>query len=88
MDDGYEHTNIGKRLKILRGYLGYQGRDSQKKFAIDHGFGVGAYSHWETGRRRISLDSAAKLRALYGVTLDWIYPVSYTHLTLPTICSV
>ena len=23
-----------------------------------------------------------------GLTSEWIVPVSYTHLTLPTICSV
>ena len=41
----------------------------------------------------IMLESVDEWRADYGrvfMTVEWVFtiPVSYTHLTLPTICSV
>lgn len=68
--DEYTAERIGRRLKAIREYLGY---DSLKDFANDNGFPNGTYGHWERGVRKIPTDASASLVHKYRLTLDFIY---------------
>ena len=50
---------------------------------------VGFYQSWSLSFAIINMCLVSAVMAL-GVNIQWGYagPVSYTHLTLPTICSV
>jgi len=61
---------IGVRLKTLREALGY---DQARAFCQFVGFSDQALYNYETGKRRISLDEAAKVVSKTGATLDWVY---------------
>lgn len=63
------YIDVGARLRGLRESLGY----SQKEMADRHGIQRTQWNNWELGVRRISLDQAQRLCAVYGLTLDFIY---------------
>jgi transcriptional regulator with XRE-family HTH domain len=65
-----EHAEIGARLKAIR--AGFSDLN-QKEWAGRHGFSETQYNNWETGTRRIPVESAEKLCNIYGLTLDFIY---------------
>jgi transcriptional regulator with XRE-family HTH domain len=65
------HADVGSRLTSIRRSLG--GDLSQVDFAARHNFGITTYNSWESGTRRITVDSAEMLCDAYGVTLDFIY---------------
>jgi transcriptional regulator with XRE-family HTH domain len=69
MSEQAPHFEIGERLRKLRALTGL----SQLEFAKKHGFGSTQYTNWEVGTRRITIDSAARLKERYGATLDYIY---------------
>lgn len=60
---------IGERLALLREVEGL----SQAAFAERAGISYQAWNNWERGRARIGIDAAARLCAVYNVTLDYIY---------------
>lgn len=60
---------IGQRLRLLRSIA----RESQKKYATDAGIDISAWSHYEAGRRRISVEAALRIVGRYHATLDYIY---------------
>jgi transcriptional regulator with XRE-family HTH domain len=66
-----EHAvpQIAQRLRLLRMALA----PSQAEFCRLMGFPVMTWNTYETGKGRISIDSAIKLVQRFGVTLDWIY---------------
>lgn len=61
---------IGQRLEAVRKA---ESTLNQREWAEKHGFGVTQYNNWEKGVRRINVDEAEKLCALYGLSLDFIY---------------
>jgi transcriptional regulator with XRE-family HTH domain len=63
------HKEIANRLRAFRETLGL----NQKDFAQKHNFSPSQYANWETGERRIPVESAALLEDRYGLTLDFIY---------------
>jgi transcriptional regulator with XRE-family HTH domain len=62
-------ARIAPRLAALRSFT----KLNQDAFAETLGITQPAWSQFESGRRRITLDVAATLAERYGVTLDWIY---------------
>lgn len=69
MNEDYTHNEIARRVRSVRESTSL----SQKDFAERHNFNRAQYNHWETGLRRIPVESAEKLCDAYGVTLDFIY---------------
>ena len=63
------YQDIADRLVEVRTILGL----TQAQFARTAGLGVRRLNNWETGRYRISLNGALKLREIYGLPLDFIY---------------
>lgn len=68
---------IAKRLLRTRLALGYQ---NQAEYCRQIHVGKNTYNPFETGQRRISIDVALKIRARFGVPLDWIYCGDPRHL--------
>lgn len=64
------YEEIGRRLEAIR--TGFTDL-SQKDFAAKMGFNQSQWNNWAIGVRRITVDSAEKLCASYGLTLDWVY---------------
>ncbi|MBQ2263232.1 MAG: helix-turn-helix transcriptional regulator [Loktanella sp.] len=64
------HKDIADRLVAIR--EGFSDLN-QKQWAVKHGFTVTQWNNWEGGIRRITVESAERLCALYGLTLDFIY---------------
>lgn len=61
-------------MKALRLAFGPElGRQTQTAFADYCGIGVTAWNNYERMGARPDIDSARKLVAKFGVTLDWIY---------------
>ncbi len=65
-----DYPEIGERLASIRAAFGDL---SQREWALKHAFGVTQWNNWENGTRRIPIESAEKLCALYGLTLDFVY---------------
>lgn len=63
------HDMIAQRLRLTRKATGL----SQAEFCRRVGIGQQAWSNYEAGRNRISIDMALRLCAGIGATLDWIY---------------
>lgn len=70
VDEKAQYKQIGRRLAAIR-----KGNSplNQKDWAARHNFNMAQYNNWETGVRRIPVDEAERLCALYGLTLDFIY---------------
>lgn len=65
-----EFSEIVERMEAIRTRLT---GDKQNAFAERHGFNPTQWNNWEKGTRRIPVDDAMKLVALYGLSLDFIY---------------
>jgi transcriptional regulator with XRE-family HTH domain len=52
----------------------------QSEFCEQIGVKPNVYNPFETGKRRITVDVALKIRARFGVSLDWIYCGDPSHL--------
>jgi transcriptional regulator with XRE-family HTH domain len=63
------HIDIGIRLKMVRKHLGH----TQANFSKIHNYSQPQYANWESGFRRIPIESAAILEERYGITLDFIF---------------
>lgn len=63
------HAQIGKRLSLSRRALDL----TQIEFAERAGLQQSAYSQYETGGKRPSVDTANALCDTYSLTLDWIF---------------
>jgi transcriptional regulator with XRE-family HTH domain len=61
---------IAVRLERLRLHLGYK---TQGPFAELCGLGRTAYTQYEAGSRRLTLDAAVNICAATHVTLDWLF---------------
>lgn len=66
-DDSAE--SIAERLKRVREILGLD----KKTFAERAGIGQQTYGPFENAGRSISLEAAKRLRATYGISLEFIY---------------
>lgn len=66
-DDSVE--SIAVRLKMAREALGLD----KKTFAERAGLGQQTYGPFENAVRTITLDAAKRLRATYGLSLEFIY---------------
>jgi transcriptional regulator with XRE-family HTH domain len=66
---GRDARSVGQRLALVRGVLGL----SSGVFALQAGIGLSAYSQYEGGRRRCSIESAIALVDTYQLSLDWIF---------------
>jgi transcriptional regulator with XRE-family HTH domain len=64
-------VEIGRRLALTRRALGYTTTTMCRMMGSQSG--GSAYSNYEIGRRRISLDLALTLCARCRLTLPWIY---------------
>lgn len=62
-------ADIADRLRWHRESLGL----SQDEYAAKIGFKRSAYSLWEAGSHRLSLDGALALRNKWGLSLDFMY---------------
>lgn len=65
-----QYVEIGNRLAAVRQSFSEL---NKKDWAEKNGFNTTQYGNWETGLRRIPVESAEKLCNLYGLTLDFIY---------------
>ena len=61
---------ISARIEALRLWAGFE---NQREFARESGISQTDLNHYETGRRRISLNAANQLRKRWGISLDWIF---------------
>lgn len=62
-------ADIAERLKWHRDILGLK----QEEYASSIGIKRPAYSLWEAGTHRLSLDGALALRRKYGLSIDFMY---------------
>lgn len=69
---------IAARLRLLRGALGLKSSQLCKATGIARN----TYSQWENGKGRPPLDQARVLRAVFGVSLDWLYEGDRASLPL------
>jgi len=60
---------VARRLRLAREVIGL----NQGDFADGAGIKHNTYNQYETGKKRLSLQSALALREAYDLTLDWIY---------------
>jgi transcriptional regulator with XRE-family HTH domain len=63
------HADIAERLKWHREMMGL----TQDQYAAQIGTKRAAYSLWEAGTHRLSLNGALALRERYGLSLDFMY---------------
>ena len=64
------YLDIADRLKWHREtVLGLKQEDYAKTINVKRA----AYSHWEAGTQRLSLDGALALRSKYGLSMDFMY---------------
>jgi transcriptional regulator with XRE-family HTH domain len=75
-DDKFSIVQIGERLRLLRETLQY----SQTEFARKLNISLQTWNNYERGVSRIRVDEAYKLVQQTGVTLDWIYLGTESHL--------
>ena len=68
-DTGDLMTDVGRRLRRTRLALDLD----QQEFGTRAGLSQPQYNQFEKGKRLLTLASALKLCAEYGVTLDWLY---------------
>lgn len=61
--------SLARRLKITREAIGLQPAEICRRIKI----GASAWSMFENGDRRITLNVANKLCDEFGLSLDWIY---------------
>lgn len=61
---------IALRLQRLRKHLGY---DTHAAFAAACGLTRTAYTQYEAGSRRLTIDAAKAICRTTHVTLDWLY---------------
>ncbi|WP_424969964.1 helix-turn-helix domain-containing protein [Dinoroseobacter sp. S76] len=64
------YAEIGARLRWHR--LEFE-KLRQADYAANAGLKRTSLASWETGTKRVSVDAAAKLRNVYGLSLDWLY---------------
>lgn len=67
---------VGERLRMVREAMGL----ASGIFASQAGICASAYSQYESGERRCSLDAGIRLCHRYGLTLDWIFMGDHTAL--------
>lgn len=67
---------IARRLVTTRKAIGL----GQSEFCEQIGVEKNVYNPFEKGHRRITVDVALKIRARFGVSLDWIYCGDTSHL--------
>lgn len=65
------YADIAERLKWHREQVIKSA--TQEAYATSIGVKRSAYSLWEAGTHRLSLDGALALRAKYGLSLDFMY---------------
>lgn len=63
------YPEVGTRMRVFREHL----EMSIKEFTEEMGYNYTQYINWETGTRRITIESAAKLEERYGLSLDFIF---------------
>ena len=68
-DTGDLTRDVARRLTLARRALGV----NQQTFAEGGGLSQPQYNQFETGKRRLTLESALKLCDAYSLTLDWLY---------------
>lgn len=69
---------IARRLIRTRVALGL----NQSQFCAQIGVDKNVYNPFEKGKRRITLDVALKIRARFGISLDWIFCGDAKHLSI------
>lgn len=69
-DPDKPYTDIGQRLLWHRKLLGV---DQAGYVQPLKGIKRGAYSNWETGASRLSLNGALEIRRVYGLSLDFMF---------------
>lgn len=60
---------IGARLRAARLALGLTQKDLYEPLGVK----AATWNHWESGKRMPDPLVMAKLKEMYGITLDWIY---------------
>jgi transcriptional regulator with XRE-family HTH domain len=76
-DDQRSKAAIGHRLQLTRQALGL----NQTGFCARAGVARTAYTQYESGDKRPSIESANSLCDAYDLTLDWIYRGEMAGLT-------
>ena len=61
---------VGDRLRRTRLALGFS---QQVDFCSQIDVDKGSYSHFESGKRPLTLRVAVKIKERWGVPLDWLY---------------
>jgi transcriptional regulator with XRE-family HTH domain len=74
--DGSSTVAIGLRLKLSRTALGL----GQGEFADRLDIARNTYNQYEKGVNKPPVESALKMRELFGLSLDWIYAGDPTFL--------
>lgn len=68
-DTGVLPQDVARRLGLAREALGLD----QQDFGVRAGLSQPQYNQFEKGKRLLTLQSALKLCAHYGLTLDYLY---------------
>lgn len=69
MSESHPYADIAERLRWHRNLEGL----TQEAYAARLGVKRSAYSLWEAGSHRLSLDGALALRKTFGLSLDFMY---------------
>ena len=67
----YDEIEVARRLKRFREAV-WMGK-SQRTFARHIGCSPARWNNYEGGDRRLDIEVALTLRAMFGVTLEWLY---------------
>lgn len=72
---------IAERVRLLRSVIA----STQVELCLRLGISTNTWSHYEAGRSPPSEPVIAKLKALHGVTRDWIMDGSYSGMDIDLV---
>jgi hypothetical protein len=67
-DDKYPHKEMGDRLRLMMKAHGIRSVDVQERLDLKSG----KWANWVLGKHRVPDDIVRQLRALYGISSDWL----------------
>lgn len=78
------HPEIAERVQRVREAFGV----SQADAARIAGVSLSTWNGWETGYARLSLDGARRLKAAWGISLDYLFEGDISGLSASLIKSL
>ena len=78
------HAEISNRLRAVRAHFDLSSQDFARRAGVDEKL----YSKWESGGNRVSVPGALRIKAAYGISLDFIFDGDRAHLPHAVALSV